>query len=153
AAEEAVYQYSYPNIAGGDTLSASDAALIQDFITGVGSGYYTNDATGWAEFALENGLDGSSYPDLNGDGIVNSEETALIMEFSANAKVGKYSDNKAGWNAFMLKKTQISTQTTLKKLSTEVQALKSKFVAIVSLTQEAYDALESPDESTLYVIV
>ncbi|MDE5769318.1 MAG: hypothetical protein K2H82_08035, partial [Oscillospiraceae bacterium] len=68
-------------------------------------------------------------------------------------KVGKYSDNKAGWNAFMLEKTRISTQITLQRLSTEVQTLKSKFVPIVSLTQEAYDALESPDENTLYVIV
>ncbi|MDE7122036.1 MAG: hypothetical protein K2O42_07745 [Oscillospiraceae bacterium] len=154
AAEEAVYQYSYPNIAGGDTLDASDAALIQSFTAGVGIGTYTNDLAGWAQFVRDNNLpENTSYPDANGDGVVDVQESSAILEFVANTAVRRYSNSKAGWNAFMLEKTRISTQTTLQRLSTEFQALKSKFVPIVSLTQEAYDALESPDENTLYVIV
>lgn len=150
--EEVVYSYTYPNIDGNDTLNASDAALIQTFVSEVGAGNYTNDAEGWTEFAEKNGLNGSIYPDANGDGIVNAEEAAFILEFSANAGLGKYNNSKAGWNAFMMKKTQFDMQTALQKVATELTALQNKFVPVISLTQEEYDTLENLDENTLYVL-
>ncbi|MDE5753124.1 MAG: hypothetical protein K2H89_01055 [Oscillospiraceae bacterium] len=152
-AEKLIYPYTFPNIDGNDTLNVLDANLIQNFVSDVGSGKYTNDATGWAKFAEEKGLPESDYPDANGDGIVNAKETALILEFSADAAVGKYDNSKAGWNIFMTKKIQSDTQTALQKISTELAILQNQFVPIVKLTQEAYDALEEVDENTLYVII
>ena len=151
--EKFIYPYTFPNIDGNDTLNVLDATLIENFVSGVGIGKYTNDATGWAEFAEENGLPESDYPDANGDGIVNAKESALILDFSANAAVGKYDNSKAGWNAFMTKKIQSNTQTALQKISTELAILQNQFVPIVKLTQEAYDTLEEIDENTLYVII
>ena len=151
--EKFIYPYTFPNIDGNDTLNALDATLIQNFVSGVGIGKYTNDATGWAKFAEENGIPESDYPDANDDGVVNARESALILDFSADAAVGKYDNSKAGWNAFMTKKTQSDTQTALQKISTELAILQNQFVPIVKLTQEEYDALEEIDEKTLYVIV
>ncbi|MDE5885120.1 MAG: hypothetical protein K2H29_08630 [Oscillospiraceae bacterium] len=151
--EKFIYPYTFPNINGNDTLNASDAALIQNFVSGVGVGKYTNNAAGWAEFTAENGLPESSYPDANGDGIVNAQESALILDFSADAAIGKYDNSKSGWNTFMMKKTRSDTQTALQKISTELAILQNQFVPIVTLTQKEYDALEEIDEKTLYVII
>ncbi|MDE6729621.1 MAG: hypothetical protein K2J71_02450 [Oscillospiraceae bacterium] len=150
--EKFIYPYTFPNINGNDTLNASDAALIQNFISGVGAGKYTNDAAGWAEFTAENGLPTSSYPDANGDGIVNAQESALILDFSANATAGKYDNDKTGWNKYLQNKLLSDKQESLQKISTDLAALKQQFVPIVKITQEAYDALEEIDEKTLYVI-
>ena len=152
-AESLVYPYPFPNVSGSDAVSASDAALIQTFIAGVGIGTYTNDPAGWAEFTAENGLPESSYPDANGDGIVNAQESALILDFSANAAAGKYNNDKTGWNRYMRDKISSDQQENLQKVSTDLVALKQQFVPIVTLTQKEYDALEEIDEKTLYVII
>ena len=151
--EKFIYPYTFPNINGNDTLNASDAALIQNFVSGVGVGKYTNNAAGWAEFTAENGLPESSYPDANGDGIVNAQESALILDFSANAAAGKYNNDKTGWNRYMRDKISSDQQENLQKVSTDLVALKQQFVPIVTLTQKEYDALEEIDEKTLYVII
>ncbi|MDE5885656.1 MAG: hypothetical protein K2H29_11365 [Oscillospiraceae bacterium] len=153
-AENVIYPYLFPNVTGSDTVSALDAALIQSFTTGVGIGTYTNDPAGWAQFVTDNNLpENTSYPDANEDGIINAQESAAILEFVANTAAGRYSNSKAGWNAYMRKRTLSNLQEGLQKIATDLVVFKQQSVPIVTLSQADYDALEVPNETTLYVII
>ena len=148
---DAFFPYLYPNVSG-DTLNATDASYLLQFSAGCAVGTYSNDSAGWKKFAEENGLNENIFPDADGDGSIKATDAPLILDFCAKIGTGSYANNKTGWNIYMLRKALSDLQGGFQRVSTELAALKQQFVPIVTLTQEAYDALEEIDENTLYVI-
>ncbi|MDE6777362.1 MAG: hypothetical protein K2J25_05415 [Oscillospiraceae bacterium] len=146
--------YTYPDINGNGVIDSSVSSWISSFSADCAAGNYTNDASGWAEFAEENGLNKNIFPDVNGDGVINAEDSALVSGFSSKVGAGNYTNCKADWNAYMLKNTLSDLQEAFNKVSARLTTLEKQFVPIVRLTQEEYDALENEekDEKTLYII-
>ena len=151
---DAFLPYTYPDINGNGVIDSFVSSWISSFAADCAAGNYTNDASGWAEFAEENGLNKNIFPDVNGDGVINAEDSALVSGFSSKVGAGNYTNCKADWNAYMLKNTLSDLQEALNKVSARLTTLEKQFVPIVELTQEEYDALEDEekDEKTLYII-
>ena len=151
---DAFLPYTYPDINGNGVIDSFVSSWISSFAADCAAGNYTNDASGWAEFAEENGLNKNIFPDVNGDGVINAEDSALVSGFSSKVGAGNYTNCKADWNAYMLKNTLSDLQEALNRVSARLTTLEKQFVPIVQLTQEEYDALEDEekDEKTLYII-
>ncbi len=128
AIEGCVRTYDLPDVDGDGIVSTGDAALIQTAATNIGAG----NASGLTE-AQE------IAADADGDGRVSASDAALVLEFAANVGAGNYANDVKGWNAFM----------TDKNVKT-VYGIGIR--QIIALSQEEYDALETPDSQTLYII-